>query len=163
MNQSGIETEYKLLRKIRSVIDEINILQPVFDEQHSMTRRLLKWVDIQTENRRKENAPNGRGNGNGNVNVNHSHNDNGNGNGSVHGNCNCNYLEQTGRANFDKGANGLQKWEDFAVSDQTDIIKQRVQWLEKDAQRVLNSVQSSPTQRYMEFANTFSRSTLFST
>jgi hypothetical protein len=103
-----IKKEYGLLRDIRSIIDEINILQPVFDEQHSMTRRLLRWVEIKTGNSITENAYN---NG-----------------------------EQNGPKSSDKGGNGLQKWEYFAVSDQTDIIKQRVQWLEKDAKRVENSV-----------------------
>ncbi len=95
---------------IRSVIDEINILQPIFDEQHSMTTRLLKWVDIKTKNSKNENGnvPNDR--------------------------------EQNRQTSSSKGSDALQKWEDIAASDQTDIIKQRVRMLEKDAKRVLDSV-----------------------
>jgi hypothetical protein len=104
-NQAGIVEEYKMLVDIRSILDEINILQPVFDEQHLMTRRLLKWVDSKTVDDGNGNTPNGG--------------------------------EQAGQVIVGKG---LKKWEDFAVSDQTEILKQRVQWLEKDAQRVLNSV-----------------------
>lgn len=98
-----------MLVDIRAILDEINILQPVFDEQHSMTRRLLKWVDRrQTVDNGNGNAPTGSG--------------------------------QVSQANVGIGVKGLTKWEDFAVSDQTEILKQRVEWLEKDAKRVLDSV-----------------------
>ncbi|PMD12114.1 hypothetical protein NA56DRAFT_756854 [Hyaloscypha hepaticicola] len=133
--------EYTILVKIRTIIDEINILQPIFDEQHSMTRRLLKWVDSKTVD-----------NKNGNTLL--------LGIRTILGEINdlqpglgedesmpaklLKWLESkmvdNGSGSIPNRGKGLKKWEDFAVSDQTEILKQRVQWLEKDAQRVLTSI-----------------------
>ena len=126
-DQTKIKIEYDLLRKIRSIIDEINILQPIFDEQHSMTRRLLKWVDVKMEHSKKEGKDNGEDKQNHNSNW-------------------IRYLQHF-RGDVDTEVDGLQDWEDFEASDQTDIIRQRVQWLDKDAKRVQNYV------RYTLFKN----------
>lgn len=105
--QTGIVEEYKMLVDIRTIIDEINILQPLFDEQHSMARKLLKWVDSKILRKGLRNIPSG---------------DN-----------------QADVASIGSDA-GNSKQEEDAVSDQTEILKKRVQWLKKDSERILNSV-----------------------
>jgi hypothetical protein len=89
-----IITEYDLVRRIQLVIDEISLMQPIFDDQYIMTRKLLKWVNIKTENSDKENID----------------------------------------------SEDLRDWTNFQIADHTDVIKKRVQALEKEAQRVLKLV-----------------------
>lgn len=115
-DQTKFREEYKLLGRIRSIINEISILQPIFDEQHSMTKRLLKWVDIKTEHGKRDLKDDSKDNSNGAHDL------------------------QGHRENVDRRVAELHDLEDFAVSDQTDIIKERVQRLDQNARRVLESV-----------------------
>jgi hypothetical protein len=115
-DQTKFREEYKLLGRIRSIINEISILQPIFDEQHSMTKRLLKWVDIKTKYGKRDLKDDIKDNSDGAPDL------------------------QGHRGNIDRQVAGLQNLEDFAVSDQTDIIRERVQRLDQNARRVLESV-----------------------
>jgi len=154
-----IKGEYHLLRQIRGILDEINILQPIFDEQHSMTVRLLRLVSSKDKpslplpylgNTGAESC--GLSNpGSSSPNFSSSRSssgpkgcdrvaspsaDNGNGSGGM----------QNDGVNRRQVANDQDEWpvwEDLTAADKSEIIKKRIEWLDKDAKRVLNSVRYS--------------------